>query len=119
MVPSISGTSRACSWPYVTGQLAKASDRQKLAQLVEYAYIVQDKEYFRLCLSTISIAQVSEGLGTTCRREVAVSVRTPPNAPRWTGRAVLADRREEAGREKREIERANTMMNTKNPMYEC
>ena len=47
---------------------------------------------------------------TTCSREVAVSVRTPPKAPRWTGRAVLEDRREEAGRERREIERANTIM---------
>ena len=50
-------------------------------------------------------------MGTTCSREVAVSVRTPPKVPRWTGKAVLTDRREEAGRERREIERVNTMMN--------
>ena len=50
-------------------------------------------------------------LGTTCSRDVAVSVRTPPKAPRWTGRAVLEEMREEAGRERREKERANTMLN--------
>ena len=75
-----------------------------------YTYIVQDEEYFGLDSSTVSSFRVSEGLGTTCSWEAAVSVRTPPKAPRWTGRAVLEDRREEAGREKREIERANTMM---------
>lgn len=53
---------------------------------------------------------MSEELGTTCSRDVAVSVRTPPKAPRWTGRAVLENRREEAGRERREIERTNTIM---------
>lgn len=58
----------------------------------------------------VSNSRVSEGLGTTCNREVAVSVRTPPKAPRWTGRAVLEDKREEAGRERRETERVNTMM---------
>ena len=51
-----------------------------------------------------------EGLETTCSREVAVSVRTPPKAPRRTGRAVLGDRSEEAGRTSRGIERENTMM---------
>ena len=50
-------------------------------------------------------------LGTTCSRDVAVSVRTPPRAPRWTERAVLEKMREEAGRERREKERANTMLN--------
>jgi len=47
----------------------------------------------------------------TCRREVAVSVRTPPKAPRWAESAVLADNNEEAGRERREMERANTILN--------
>ena len=41
---------------------------------------------------------------------MAVSVRTPPKAPRWTGSAFLEDRREEAGRASRGIDRANTMM---------
>ncbi len=50
-----------------------------------------------------------EELGTTCSREVAVSVRTPPKTRRWTGRAVLEGRSEEAGRASRGIERANTM----------
>ena len=50
-----------------------------------------------------------EELGTTCSREVAVSVRTPPKTRRWTGRAVFEDRSEEAGRASRGIERANTM----------
>ena len=50
-------------------------------------------------------------LGTTCSRDVAVSVRTPPKAPRWTERALLEEMREEAGRERREKERANTMLN--------
>lgn len=50
-------------------------------------------------------------MGTTCSREVAVSVRTPPKAPRWTGRAFLEGRREKAGRANRVIERANTIMN--------
>ena len=54
---------------------------------------------------------MSEGLGTTCSREVAVSVRTPPKTPRWTGSALLEDRREEAGRASRGIDRAITMMN--------
>lgn len=75
------------------------------------AYVVQDKEYFRLGWSTVSFFRASERVGTTCSREVAVSVRTPPQAPRWAGRAVLEDRKEEAGRERRETERANTMMN--------
>lgn len=48
----------------------------------------------------------------TCKREVAVSVRSPPRDPREVGKAVLADRREEAGRDKREIERANTIVRT-------
>ena len=42
---------------------------------------------------------------------MAVSVRTPPKAPRWTERAVLEEMREEAGRERREKARANTMLN--------
>ena len=83
----------------------------------EHAYIIQDKKHFRLDASTVSIFRVSGELGTTCSREVAVSVRTPPRAPRWTGRAVLGDRREEAGRERREIERANTIM-TENVLIE-
>lgn len=81
------------------------------SQLEEHAYIIQDQEYFGLNSSTVSTSRVSGGLGTTCSREVAVSVRTPAKAPRWTGRAVLEDRREEAGRERRETDRANTMMN--------
>ena len=74
------------------------------------AYIVQYKEYFGLDTSNVSIARMSKGLGTTCSREVAVSVRTPPKGPRRTGRAVLWDRSEEAGRTSRGIERVNTMM---------
>ena len=104
MVPSISGTSLACSWPCVPLGLSRTSDRQCLGQLEKYAYIVQDEEYFGLGSSTVSISRVSEGLETTCSREVAVSVRTPPKAPRWTGRAVLEDSREKAGRERRETE---------------
>ena len=50
-------------------------------------------------------------LGTTCSRDVAVSVRTPPKLPRWAERAFLEEMREEAGRERREKERANTMLN--------
>lgn len=46
----------------------------------------------------------------TCRRGVAVSVRTPPRAPRWADRAVLAEKSEEAGRDRRETERANTIV---------
>lgn len=46
----------------------------------------------------------------TCKREVAVSVRSPPRDPREAGKAVLADRSEEVGRDKREIERANTIV---------
>ena len=42
---------------------------------------------------------------------MAVSVRTPPKAPRWTERAGLEEMKEEAGRERREKERANTMLN--------
>ena len=42
---------------------------------------------------------------------MAVSVRTPPKLPRWTERAFLEEMREEAGRERREKERANTMLN--------
>ena len=51
-----------------------------------------------------------EGLGTTCSRDVAVSVRTPQKAPRWTGRALLEDRREDAGRASRGIERESTIV---------
>ena len=47
----------------------------------------------------------------TCRREVAVSVRTPPRELRWASGVARAERRVEAGREKREIERANTIVN--------
>lgn len=46
----------------------------------------------------------------TCKREVAVSVRSPPRDPREAGKAVLADRSDEAGRDRREIERANTIV---------
>lgn len=110
MVPSISGTSLACSWPCVTRWLAEASSSWVSSQLEEDTYIIQYKEYFGLESSAVSTSRVCEGLETTCSRGVAVSVRTPPKAPRWTGRAVFEDRREEAGRERRERERANTMM---------
>ena len=90
--------------------ISKSFRQVGFGQLDRYAYVVQDKQYFGLNSCTVSIFRVSEGLGTTCSREVAVSVRTPPKAPRWTGRAVLEDKREEAGRERRETERVNTMM---------
>ncbi len=47
----------------------------------------------------------------TCRREVAVSVRTPPRELRWASGVARAEKRVEAGREKREMERANTIWN--------
>ena len=81
------------------------------SQLGGCTYIVQHKEYLGLNPGTVSIVRVSEGLGTTCSREVAVSVRTPPMTPRWTGSALLEDRREEAGRASRGIDRANTIVN--------
>ena len=81
-----------------------------LVQFKGGTYIVQYKKNFGLDASIVSIARMCEGLGTTCSREVAVSVRTPPKAPRRTGRAVLGDRSEEAGRTSRGIERVNTMM---------
>lgn len=51
----------------------------------------------------------------TCKREVAVSVRTPPpkHALAANGRgahAALAESNEAAGRDRREMERANTIM---------
>ena len=46
----------------------------------------------------------------TCSLEVAVSVRTPPRAPRRTGRAVLVDNNEDAGRDRRMQERVNTIV---------
>ena len=82
-----------------------------MAALEVCAYIVQHKEYFGLNLSTVSSFRASEGLGTTCNRDVAVSVRTPLKAPRRAGKALLEDRREEAGRASRGIDRANTIMN--------
>ena len=94
-----------------TRELAKASSSKYLGQLEGCSYIVQHKEYLGLDPSTVSSVGVSEGLGTTCSREVAVSVRTPPKAPRWTEIAFLEDRREETGRASRGIDRANTMMN--------
>lgn len=52
---------------------------------------------------------------TTCRDEVAVSVRTPPQHPRAANEgpaaAALAESTDAAGRDRREIERANTIMN--------
>lgn len=77
------------------------------------AHIVQDKQDFGLWVSYVSTAPMDWRLRPTCKREVAVSVRTPPRAPRWAGRAVLAAKSEDAGRERREMERANTIMNYK------
>ena len=51
-----------------------------------------------------------KGGRTTCNLEVAVSVRTPPQGPRWAGRAVLVDSNEDAGRDRRVNERANTIL---------
>ncbi len=49
---------------------------------------------------------------TTCRRDVAARVRTPPSGVlRGIGRAVRAESSDEAGRDRRETERANTMLN--------
>ena len=94
-----------------TRELAKASSSKDLSQLEGWPYIVQHKEYLGLDPSTVSSVRVSEGLGTTCSREVAVSVRTPPKAPRWTESAFLEDRSEETGRASRGIDRTNTIMN--------
>lgn len=52
-------------------------------------------------IDNISMFRVVSGVKTTCSREVAVSVLTPPKAPRETGRAVLADKSEAAGRARR------------------
>ena len=110
VVPNISGTSLACSWPCEPRLVSCSFRKRGLDQLDENTYIVQDKEYLGLNPNQVSTFRMSEGLATTCNGEVAVSVRTPPKAPRWTGRAILEDIREEAGREMRETERANTIM---------
>lgn len=51
----------------------------------------------------------------TCKREVAVSVLTPPKHPRAAnGEEALAESKDAAGRERLVIERVNTMLNDGN-----
>ena len=51
------------------------------------------------------------GISRTCRREVTVSVRTPPRELRRQASGVArAATRVEAGRDKRVTERANTIL---------
>ena len=94
VVPSISGTSRACSRPsYRTRRTCGGQDQK-------YAF---------------GRAGGSDGITLPCCGAVAVSVRTPPK--RWnfdvTAGVRAVESREEAGRDNLETERRNTILKKK------
>lgn len=53
----------------------------------------------------------SGGKATTCSDDVAVSVLMPPIHGRFVRGAALMDSKEDAGHDRREKQRANTMLN--------
>lgn len=91
----------------------RSQDGRRIRRAIESTHIVENQQNFPL--SSYSCQSRAEGMGNaqrTCRREVAVSVRSRPRELRWASGVARAQRRVEAGREKREIERANTMLIT-------